>query len=644
MKPIEQKMFMQYKSLSDLKANDDNTMVGWIVTQTDAENNTYKKSLHLYDDKEIREFNKPVDSFIFDGEYILSKKASKFETKFTRFSIDGEIVKEFTLPLMVLGIRRLQKSHTYLLIAKVDITCDNYYMLDEDKQTEFRNKAEEESGFHILDEYPYYFNAVGYVNNTRKSLFIYNEQTGEIKRITPATMDVDQLDVNRNEILYAGKDYFAEDKEFTAQVYVYEIENDETQTLYSKNDLRVTHIFYKDGIRHVGGTKGLRHGYTEHPIFYKISGPDTLVEVADLELGIGNTIGSDTRHGSLSNYVNYKGKPYFIATQNTTAIAYTFEGNSLIPVIKIDGSTDTLAFLNGKMITIGMYNMRLQEIYSVSNNVPSRISNFNEWVQQYYFVSKPIANTISQQDYDVEGFILPPINYDANKTYPLVLSIHGGPKAAYGPVFSHEMQRWSAMGCFVAYCNPKGSDGKGNFFTNIRGGVYGSVPFDDIMKFTDSVLDKYPQIDKNRMTVTGGSYGGYMTNYFITHTNRFACAISYCSISNWISMALSSDCGIDFPIKMKLDMNNYFDDLWELSPLKYVNNVTTPTLFVHGVQDYRCPIAEGLQMFTAMKLLGVDSRMLALEGENHELSRHGKPTSKLKRFEETENWITKYCF
>ena len=128
------------------------------------------------------------------------------------------------------------------------------------------------------------------------------------------------------------------------------------------------------------------------------------------------------------------------------------------------------------------------------------------------------------------------------KKYPAILDIHGGPKTVYGKVFYHEMQVWASKGYFVFFCNIHGSDGRGNEFMDIRG-KYGTIDYDELMQFTDKVLETYPQIDASKVGVTGGSYGGFMTNWIIGHTDRFACAASQRSIANWISFSQTSDIG-----------------------------------------------------------------------------------------------------
>ena len=259
-------------------------------------------------------------------------------------------------------------------------------------------------------------------------------------------------------------------------------------------------------------------------------------------------------------------------------------------------------------------------------------------------MAKPQKITINSCCWDIDGWVLLPKDYDQSKSYPAILDIHGGPKTVFGEVFYHEMQAWANMGYFVFFCNPFGSDGKGNEFGDLRG-KYGTIDYQNIMDFTDAVLAKYPAIDQKRVAVTGGSYGGYMTNWIIGHTNRFCCAATQRSISNWISFYGISDIGILFgqdQCAADIFTQEGVEKLWEHSPLKYIANMETPTLFIHSDEDFRCPIAEGYQLYTALLDKGVKTRMCVFHGENHELSRGGKPQHRLRRLNEITDWIVQY--
>jgi len=204
------------------------------------------------------------------------------------------------------------------------------------------------------------------------------------------------------------------------------------------------------------------------------------------------------------------------------------------------------------------------------------------------------------------------------------------------------MQVWAAAGYAVIFANPRGSDGRGDGFADIRG-RYGSLDYDDLMTVVDRALDAYPVIDPERLCVTGGSYGGFMTNWMIGHTDRFVAAASQRSISNWMVFWGTSDIGYYFGDD-QTGSNPWADpqELWRQSPIAYADRVSTPTLFVHSDADYRCWIADALQMHTALLSHGVVSRLLWIEGENHELSRGGKPSPRLRRLRELTRWFDRW--
>ena len=162
------------------------------------------------------------------------------------------------------------------------------------------------------------------------------------------------------------------------------------------------------------------------------------------------------------------------------------------------------------------------------------------------------------------------------------------------------------------------------------------------MDFTDEVLKRYPCIDQSRICVTGGSYGGFMTNWIVSHTDRFVCAATQRSISNWISFIGTSDIGLDFTKDQCASDLNDPNKLWKHSPMKYVNNVKTPVLFIHSDEDYRCPLEQGLQYYSAITDRGIETRMVVFHGENHELSRSGKPLHRIRRLEEITSWFDKH--
>jgi dipeptidyl aminopeptidase/acylaminoacyl peptidase len=259
-------------------------------------------------------------------------------------------------------------------------------------------------------------------------------------------------------------------------------------------------------------------------------------------------------------------------------------------------------------------------------------------------VAKPQRLSIQKGETTITGWVLLPEEVSSKSSIPAILDIHGGPKTVYGEVYYHEMQLWASKGFAVMFCNPRGSDGFGNAFADIRG-KYGTIDTEDILDFTDAVLKQFPMIDRQRVGVTGGSYGGFMTNWIIGHTDRFACAATQRSISNWTSFHGVSDIGYFFTPDQagaNLMKPTDYEKLWWHSPLKYASNFKTPTLVIHSKADYRCPVDQGYQMITALKEQGIDSKLVLFHNENHDLSRSGKPKARNKRLTEITAWMVRY--
>ncbi len=219
----------------------------------------------------------------------------------------------------------------------------------------------------------------------------------------------------------------------------------------------------------------------------------------------------------------------------------------------------------------------------------------------------------------VEGWVmLPPGASGARPLFPLILTIHGGPHSAYGHEFSFQRQLWAARGYAVLYTNPRGSTGYGERFLWATWGGWGNLDFDDVMAGVDAALARYP-IDPKRLGVTGYSYGGFLTNWIITHTTRFAAAIVGAGISNWIS-----DYGTaDIP---RTKETEFFGPPWDpvanetlrrQSPIEYVARAATPTLFIHGEADLRVPIEQAEQMYTALKKRRVPAKFVRYPDTYH---------------------------
>jgi dipeptidyl aminopeptidase/acylaminoacyl peptidase len=219
----------------------------------------------------------------------------------------------------------------------------------------------------------------------------------------------------------------------------------------------------------------------------------------------------------------------------------------------------------------------------------------------------------------VQGLLVRPPNFDATKKYPLVYLVHGGPQGAWTDSWGYRWnaQMFAAPGFVVGMVNFHGSTGFGQKFTDDINVQWGGLPFEDLMKGLDYLLAKYPFLDKDRLGVAGASYGGYMVDWIIGHTDRFQCAVSHAGVFNTVSMYGSTE-ELWFPewdLRGSVYSNREMYEKW--NPLNFANAYKTPTLVIHGELDYRVTADQGLQLFTALQRQGVPSKLLYFPDEGH---------------------------
>jgi dipeptidyl aminopeptidase/acylaminoacyl peptidase len=273
-----------------------------------------------------------------------------------------------------------------------------------------------------------------------------------------------------------------------------------------------------------------------------------------------------------------------------------------------------------------------------------RLTDLNRaWVESVA-LSAPERFRFTRAGFELDVWVMRPARFVAGQRYPTLLNIHGGPHAQYGHNFFDEFQVYAGAGYAVVYTNPRGSQGYGEAFTQAVVGDWGGGDYADVMAALDEALARYPFIDSERLGVLGGSYGGFLTSWTVGHTKRFKAACSERAVNCQYTMFGTSDIGHSFnvvelggPLPWE-DMARYI----ERSPLTYAKDMTTPLLILHSEDDLRCPIEQGEQLFVALKKLKREVSFVRFPGENHEMSRSGKPRHRLERFRHILDWFAKY--
>lgn len=315
------------------------------------------------------------------------------------------------------------------------------------------------------------------------------------------------------------------------------------------------------------------------------------------------------------------------------------DDGSVLGMISLDDANDLVAFFRGTQTDPG--NLWVKDMYTGEETQLTDI-------HADYLAEIEIGNIeehwIKGADgNDLHGWILTPPDFDPSQKYPSIMCIHGGPQTQYGRTFFHEFNLFAAQGYVVHFHNPRGGQGYGEEHAKAILSDWGVKDYADVMAWTDFVASQ-PYIDTDRMGITGGSYGGYMTSTTIGKTNRYKAAIVLRMLSNWISFHGTSDMNWMSRYLAGFDGGPWenLDHYWRMSPMSLVGNVKTPTLVLHSGGDLRTPLEQGEQYFVALKQAGVETEMVIFPEENHGLSRGGRTDRRIARLGHMIRWFDKY--
>jgi dipeptidyl aminopeptidase/acylaminoacyl peptidase len=272
-----------------------------------------------------------------------------------------------------------------------------------------------------------------------------------------------------------------------------------------------------------------------------------------------------------------------------------------------------------------------------------QLTRANEgWLQEVEVVEPEPFTVDSHDGTPIHGWVVKPPGFQAGTKYPLVLEIHGGPYSMYAETLMHEFQLLAARGYVVLYTNPRGSAGYGDAFAGALYRSWGKSDFPDLLAAVDwAIAQGY--VDEHRLGVLGGSYGGYMTNWVISHTTRFRAAVTGRTVSNLYSSFGTDD--IMFAHAQRTFGAFPWEDpeiYWELSPISYVDRIETPLLIEHQEQDHRCPPEQSEQLFTALKRRGKTVELVRFPDESHGMSRTGQPRHRVERLRCIMEWFDRY--
>ncbi|MBR3344250.1 MAG: S9 family peptidase [Solobacterium sp.] len=642
------------RAANGLKLSPDGKYAVYTVIEPDASKNEYHYDFSLVDrcTGNVRRltYNGKNSGALWDNnETLLFNSVRKEEdtpepidekTVFYRLNVNGgEAYEAFSIKANVQDTHKV-KDGLYAMKILVDRNRPDPEKVDP-------ALCKEEKDYHIFEEVPFWGNGRGFVSGKRSVLFLYDEKSGELTRLTGEYTSVSGMAVKDGKIAYVHRTW-QETISLTAGISIYDTDSKETVHVLEDGLMKVENIAFNDlGLIFTAcdmktwGTGQL----TDFYLFDEKEGTCRLFRQNSEELAFGDTPVCDCERPGGTNFKGLGRKLIFTAMKHYHTDLYELDQDGNISQILDFGGGAVICFDmdDTSVLFVGTEPSKLSCVYEYKDGEVKLLDDVNKGLLDNKYTAEPEYIPFTDRDgIQIDGWILKPMDFDPEKKYPGILEIHGGPRGAYGTLFFHEMQIWASLGYFVFFCNPRGGEGYGEAFADLRG-KYGTIDFDDLMDFTDHVLKTYPQIDEAHIGAAGGSYGGFMCNWIEGHTDRFAAIASQRSISNWVADFGASEIGVTFDSN-EMAATPWTDMLkmWEQSPLKYADQAKTPILFIHSLCDYNCPIDQGVEMFTAMKYFHVPSRMVVFEGENHGLSRTGKPKHRVRRLKEMTDWFEKY--
>ena len=371
-------------------------------------------------------------------------------------------------------------------------------------------------------------------------------------------------------------------------------------------------------------------------------GSNQRVLTPDLDRSVANPVWDDDSHGLYVSYDDFgmRRLAYITLNNRITTYKHSITGATLgRPYVSGSFSVSragTYAFTDGDA-------QRPADVaVSKGSGKARRLTALNDDLFGHKELGEVTRITwqSSHDQREIEGWVVTPPGYEPGKRYPMILEIHGGPFAAYGPNFSPEIQRFAAQGYVAFYTNPRGSTSYGEEFAQLIQYAYPGNDYDDLMSGVDALIE-LGYVDADQLYVTGGSGGGVLTAWIVGKTDRFRAAVVAKPVINWTSFTLTADFYPFF--RMAWFSADPWDDpeqYWKLSPLSLVGNVVTPTALMTGEADYRTPSSESEQFYQALKLRDVDTAMIRIPGSPHFIS--GRPSNMIAKTDNIMAWFKRY--
>ena len=590
-------------------------------TRMDFETNTYISELWKRSNGQWKSFKSGNNNF--SNPKFGEKENIVFYVKTNRTVQDKSTSKK------TLSIIHMQEGRSIDTIFEIEGGISNYslskdgksmYVITSEWSEEFKNIEDKNSEPMYYENLPFRFDTRGIIYNKRANVYKVNIRTKKFNKIIDGDakniISIESL-VEEDKGLVLSFDQY-NSKGTMLEEKIGALEGSKLKEIYSQGSMG--NLFYYEGGLHAVGMRK-RFDWPTNTTVLKIS-----------------------KSGKVSFKYHSFDRNIIKAEVNESILYFLYEdsgktllrdGTNNIDLINSEVTIKDFAINNEKKYVIANSFSNPDEIYELSNGQLTKISKANE-----FFTKKVKTWDCKYERIDTGKSEIDTWGIFVGKDKPTILNIHGGPASQYAFTFFDEFQTYASAGFNVIACNPRGSSGRGHdFLRDVCGNKWGVTDMHDVLT-SFKKMKKIMGITNKNDGIMGGSYGGFMTSWIISHhPSMFKSAIVERALLNWETMVGTSDIGIGFPEMYLLDdMDKNINLYRKKSPITYASNIKTPTLILHSQEDYRCPIEQAEQLFSNLKRRGVKTAMLRFPGESHELSRSGTPNHRKQRFDHVIKW------
>jgi dipeptidyl aminopeptidase/acylaminoacyl peptidase len=556
----------------------------------------------------------------------------------------GETRQLTSIPEGVAGARWSPDGTRIAFLGSV--LSDPEAVVDDPRPPDSRDQVRRTPVARVVRRLDYKHDGQGFVDGRYRHIFVVPAAGGTVNQLTSGAWDVTGFDWSPDgaSLVAAGNAEPGADLKRELNLYLVDLAGNR-QRMGGGLYLSSPHWSPRGDLIAFIAPKGLDAGLLDRLWVVPLTGESPRCLTATFDQSVEDSVISDMRagHGTRLSWSPEGDRLYFLASGPGVTGVYSsdLDGNvrqeagGQRRIFDFDVASGVFAFAASDANNPG-------ELHMLTQGAEARLTDLNPWLRDRY-IAQPERHQFTAPDgWIIEGWILKPEGLDTTKLHPLVMEIHGGPHSQYGWTFFHELQILAGIGYVVLFINPRGSDGYGERFRREVVRDWGGKDYADLMSALDQAIERTGYIDINRMGIGGGSYGGYMTNWAIGHTDRFSAAVAMRSLSNLVSEYAQHDIVLWGQLELGPPPWPSLDELWRRSPIRYVQNIRTPLLLSCGEMDLRTAISQSEELFGAMRLLGKTVEMVRFPEESHDLSRSGRPDRRVERLRRIAGWYQRF--